>query len=138
MGPGTSWKPGQCQRRGSLCGLRTSRGPSLPGSMRQAGELKGGPTPGCDVQSQALSPQGARGSTSPGRLGQAGLRAVAWGAQAGPLPGVGKVIYASSWGPGHREQTHLSRGRSGCCLFGSEFLLTATTLDLLPRPPACK
>lgn len=74
------------------------------------------------------------------RLGRAGLRAVAWDAQCWTPWGLAQSsVPASSWGPGHREQTHLSPGQEWLPPPQlSESLPTATTLDLLSRPPACK
>lgn len=110
MGPGLSWQHGQCQRRGSYCGLRTSLGPSR--REHEAGwELKVGPTPSCGVCSQALSSQRPEGALLKGWVGQVcgggGL-----GCSALDPPGLAKSsVHASSWGPGHREQTHLPPGQ---------------------------
>lgn len=104
MGPGLSWQHGQCQRRGSYCGLRTSLGPSC--REHEAGwELKVGPTP----QLWCLEPgsvfPGAWGSTSPEGLGRAGLRAVAWDAR--------------HWTP-RGWQSHLSKLPAGALGTGSK------------------
>lgn len=140
VGPGLSWKHGQCQRRGSCGELRASLGPSC--REHEAGwEVKVGPTPSC-VWSQAQSSQGPEGTL----LLKGWVRQVCrrWlgmlSAGPPPPPGVAKSsVRASSWCPGHREQTHLSPGQAWPPPPQlSEFLLTAATLDLLPRPPACK
>lgn len=130
-GPWPSLEAWPMPKEGDHGGLGTSLGPGWEGKV--------GPTPSCGVWSRALSSQGPEGA--PHRKAGPGRSAVvAWDAQRWtPLGLAQSSVPASSWGPGHREQTHLSSGQEWLPPPQlSEFLLTATTLDLLSRPPACK